>query len=312
VDDPDDLYTMAGRLRWRRYLNPGQTLAVFAAVNGRRITHSQFAAQRVKDAVVDQLRERTGERPDVDRDDPDLPLKIVVRDRVATLSRDLAGDSLHRRGWRPVQVKSPVNEALAAGLLQLAGWDRHSPLADPMCGSGTFLVEAAHLAGDRAPGLRRPFALERWPDHDTALWASLREEAEQRWAEGRAHIPSLQGNDRHEGAIAIARDSAARAEVEDSIRFTVGDVADFRPDPEPALVVTNPPYGVRLEDGAALQDSWFKLGAWLRDRDGGDAWVLSGDKELTRHLHLRSRQKVPVVNGGLDCRWLHYPLRPRA
>jgi 23S rRNA G2445 N2-methylase RlmL len=309
IEGPDDLYAMTSRVRWSRYLSPDQTLAVFSAVSGRHVTHSQFAAQRVKDAIVDQLREQTGKRPDVDRDDPDLPLKVVVRDRVATLSRDLAGDSLHRRGWRPVQVKSPVNEALAAGLLQLAGWDRRSPLVDPMCGSGTLLIEAAHLAGDRAPGLRRAFALTRWPDHDAALWSHLMDEAESRWAEGRQRLPSLQGNDVHGGAISIARDSAERAEVADAIRFTTTDVADFHPDPSPALVVVNPPYGVRLGEGEELQDTWYQLGAWLKGLGGGDAWVLSGDKDLTRHLHLKASQRIPVINGGLDCRWIHYELR---
>lgn len=121
IEGPDDLYAMARRQVWTKYLQPGHTFAVFSAVSGRRVRHSQYAALRVKDGIVDQLREETGGRPDVDREDPDLPLKIVVQDRVATLARDLAGDSLHRRGWRPIQVKSPLNEALAAGLLQLAG-----------------------------------------------------------------------------------------------------------------------------------------------------------------------------------------------
>ena len=144
ISGPDDLYTMAGRLPWQKFLAPGHTLAVFSSVTGRHVRHSRYAALRVKDAVVDQLREQTGARPDVDREDPDLPLKIVVRDKVATLARDLAGESLHRRGWRPIQVRSPVNEALAAGLVQLTGWDRRSALADPTCGSGTPLIEAAH------------------------------------------------------------------------------------------------------------------------------------------------------------------------
>ena len=311
ISDPDDLYTMAGRLAWRKLLRPDQTLAVFASVSGRRIRHAPFAAQRIKDAVVDQLREQTGVRPDVDRDDPDLPLKLVVRDNVATLSRDLSGHSLHRRGWRPVQVRSPVNEALAAGLLLLTGWDRRSPLCDPMCGSGTFVIEAAHLAGDRAPGLRRDYALSRWPDHDAALWNQLRAEAEARWEAGRDQIPPLFGNDHHEGAIGIARDSAARAEVAEHIRFTLGDVADFAPQPPPRVIVVNPPFGVRLGEADALSDTYARLGRFFKDVGSGDAWVLSGDPALTAHLRLRASERVPVIHGGLDCRWMRYPLRPR-
>lgn len=311
ISTADDLYEVASRVRWSRLVAPGQTIAVFSAVSGRHVRHSQYAALRVKDAVVDQLRDERGARPDVDRDDPDVPLKIVVRDRVATLARDLAGESLHRRGWRPVQVKSPVNEALAAGLLQLTGWDRRSPLADPMCGSGTFLVEAAHLAGDRAPGLRRAFALQRWPDFDGRMWDELLAEAEARWEAGRAQIPSLQGNDHHAGAIEIARDSAARAEVAEHVRFQVGDVRAFRPDPRPAVIVVNPPYGVRLESDD-LPETWRTLGAWFKDLGAGVAWVLSGDRELTNAMRLKASERVPVINGGLDCRWSRYELRPRA
>ncbi len=138
-----------------------------------RVTHSGIAALTVKDAIVDQFRARRGARPNVNVDDPDLPLKLVIRRDVAALYRDLSGASLHKRGWRPIQVKSPLNEALAAGLLLLTGWDRASPLVDPMCGSGTFLIEAAHLAMDRAPGLERAFAFQRWPDFDAAAWDRL-------------------------------------------------------------------------------------------------------------------------------------------
>ena len=130
-----------------------------------------FAGFTVKDAIVDRFRARTGTRPSVDADDPDLPVKLVLKNDALTIWRNLSGESLHKRGWRPIQVKSPLNEAIAAGLLMLSGWDRKSPLVDPMCGSGTFVVEAALLAADRAPGLRR-FAFERWPDFDAALWRS--------------------------------------------------------------------------------------------------------------------------------------------
>lgn len=310
ISGPDDLYEVAQRVTWSGVLTPDQTFAVFSAVSGHRVRHSQYAALRVKDAVVDQLREQLGARPDVDRDDPDVPLKIVVRDRVATLSRDLAGQSLHRRGWRPVQVKSPINEALAAGLLQLTGWDRQSPLVDPMCGSGTFLIEAAHWAGDRAPGLRRSFALERWADFDAAVWGELRAEAEARWDAGRERIGPLLGNDHHTGAIGIARDSAERAGVAEHIRFTEGDVGELELEGVPGMVVVNPPYGHRLDD-PEVPETWRRLGRWLKDRGGGTAWVLSGDPALSNELRLKRSQRIPVINGGLDCRWIEYRLRPR-
>lgn len=309
IRGPDELYTLASRIHWRRHLRTDQTFAVFASVSGPRVRNSMYAALKIKDALVDQLRQEQGERPSVDRDDPDLPLKLAVRGEVATLSRDLAGGSLHRRGWRPVTVEAPLNEALAAGLLQLTGWDRRSPLCDPMCGSATLLIEAAHLAGDRAPGLRRDVALTRWIDADLPLWRRLVAEAQERWEAGRASIPPLMGNDRDPATIAVARDSLVRAEVEHAITLSTGPIADYRPPTPPPTVVVNPPYGVRL-DPADLEQSWADLGRFLKGLGGGTAWILSADPELSRQLRLRASQKIPIVNGGIDCRWMRYALRP--
>lgn len=308
--DTDALYDLAREVDWRKFLGRDRTFAVFSSVNSPHITHGRFAALRVKDAVVDQLRERTGRRPDVDPKAPDVPLKLVVRGERVTLARDLSGDSLHRRGWRPVQVRSPLNEALAGGLLQRTSWDAASPLCDPMCGSATFLVEAAHLAGDRAPGLNRRFAFERWPDTDLQAWDALLDEARERWREGRRNIPPLCGHDVHPSAVAIADKTLRRAEVDHAVTLTEGPVSAYVPPQPPSVVVTNPPYGVRLGAGEDLSGTYRDLGDFLKQRcEGAEAWVLSGDKHLTRHLRLRAEQKVPVRNGALDCRWLCYPMR---
>lgn len=307
---PDDLYALARQVGWADLVRADGTLAVFASVRGDDLRHSRFAALRVKDAVVDAMRRDTGRRPSVDTEDPDLPLKVVARDGEAVLYRDLAGDSLHRRGWRPEQVKSPLNEALAAGLLLLTGWDRTSALCDPMCGSGTLVIEAAHLAADRAPGLRRPFAFERWPDLDASAWTALRLDAEARWKAGRRKLPVLLANDRHAGALRIAREAAARAEVADAIRWSNVDIAGYAPEPVPAVVVVNPPYGKRIGEGSDLRHSWEALGRFLKDRcPGAEAWVLSGSPELTTDLRLKTSRRIPVRNGPLDCRWLRYDIR---
>ncbi len=309
---PDDLYRLTQRVDWGPLLTPRQSLAVHTSLNSPRFNHSRFVSQRVKDAIVDQFRDRTGQRPDVDLRDPDLPLKAVIQNERVTLSRDLAGTSLHKRGWRPVQVKSPLNEAIAAGLLQLSGWTSGTPLCDPLCGSGTFLIEAAHIAGDRAPGLRRTFAFERWTDLDQRCWAELKQDAERRWREGRARIGPLSGNDRHGGALQIARDSAARAEVADLITFHEGDIGDYVPPQRPAFVVSNPPFGVRLGEGEDLENSWYRLGVFLKERcPGSQAWILSGDPALSRKLHMKTGGRHPVMNGPLDCRWLKYDIRDR-
>jgi 23S rRNA G2445 N2-methylase RlmL len=312
----DEVYDLARTMEWRRTLRPGQTLAVRGTASSRLVDHDHYLALRVKDAVVDQIRDATGSRPDVDTDDPDLPLRVHVKDTVATISRDLAGAALAKRGYREGgQHKSPLNEALAAGLLLLSNWDRTSVLADPMCGSGTLLVEAAFLAGDRAPGLGRGFAFERWSDRDRNGWQALQDEANARWEAGRSAIPVLLGNDRHPGALDLARRSVGRAGLDGRIRLFEGSVADWTPPEVPAFVLTNPPYGERLDGDIPddLQNTWYTLGRFLKEQcPGADAWILAGNPDVTRHLHLKAERKVPVWNGPIECRLLHYRIRERS
>lgn len=308
VDGPDDLYRTVGRVDWSRFMDVEQTLAVDASVSSSAITHSRYAALKTKDAIVDQFTDRLGRRPSVDVHAPDLPLKVVIRHGVLSLYRNLSGTSLHKRGWRPVQVKAPLNEALAAGLLILSGWDRKTALVDPMCGSGTFLIEAACMAADMAPGLQRIFAFEAWPDLDLGLWSRLRAEAEAR-ARTRTGT-SLEGADRHGGALALARKNAAAAGVSDMIRFHHCDVRDFEPRAGSFDVIVNPPYGRRLGDAEAARQAWDGLGRFLHRRcGGGRAFVLCGDRDLSRHLGLRASRRVPVHNGPVDCRLLCYEIR---
>lgn len=312
VGDGDDLYEAAARLDWDAWIRPDQTLAVFAAVrDAPGLRHSGYAALRIKDAVVDVLRAKHGRRPSVDTKKPDLPLRLVVQGDRMRLYRDWSGLSLHKRGWRKIQVKSPLNEALAAGLLILADWDRASPLVDPMCGSGTFPVEAALWASDRAPGLGRGFAFERWVDHDRKLFHGLLDEAHGR-VKSKLDFPIL-GGDLHPGALDLARKGAREAGVERLVRLTCRDARDLVPEVRPALVVTNPPYGERLGSEGDVVDSWIALGNFLHRQCGGAvAWVLCGNKALTRHLGLRASLRIPVRNGTIDCRWLRYEIRDRA
>ncbi len=307
------LYDAVARLDWSRFLHVDQTLAIDASVRDSAVTHSGFAALTAKDAIVDQFRAALGRRPSVDTDDPDLPLKLVLRKDVLTLYRNLSGDSLHKRGWRPVQVKSPLNEATAAGILIASGWDRASSLCDPMCGSGTFLVEAAMLAADRAPGAGRRFAFERWPDFDAALWSELRAEAA---ARARPSLPfAIEGADRHAGALAIARRGAESAGVTSLLRLHVAEAATWQPSVAPAVVFCNPPWGERLGEGEDLLQSWRDLGRFLHERcRGARAFVLCGAPELTRHLGLRATRHWTVMNGPIEARLLEYAVTadPRA
>lgn len=310
VRDKDDLYALTQTVDWSQSITHLQTLAIDGAVRDSFANDTRFPVLVTKDAICDQFRDRTGKRPNVERDRPDLPVKLVLLGEEAILYREFGGEPLHKRGYREVLHKSPLNEATAAGLLLLTGWDRRSPVCDPMCGSATFLVEAAWLATDRAPGLGRTFAFERWCDVDLDAWRRLYDDAEARATAGQARLPALCGNDRHPGALAIARKAIGAAGLAGAIQLTQGDARDYAPPFPPALVVTNPPYGDRLEDDPErLADSWRALGEFLHTRcDGAVAYVLCGNPELTRHLGLRSSQKHPVRNGPIECRWLRYEI----
>jgi putative N6-adenine-specific DNA methylase len=303
-----ELYDRVREVDWRGVMNADQTLAVDASVSSSWTTHAPYAGQLVKDAICDQFRDRTGRRPSVERERPDVPLKLVLQRDRAVLYLNMSGASLHKRGYRAIEVKSPLNEATAAGLLILAEWDRKSSLVDPMCGSATFLVEAALMALDRAPGLRRRFPFERWATFDAATWLRLTLEAERR---ARKELPfPLLGSDRHGGALSLARRAIAAAGVERCIELAQADVAALTLPWRPATVVTNPPYGLRLGEGEDLERTWRELGAFLRrECAGATAFVLSGDPALTPLLGLKADRRFAVRNGPIDCRWLRYPLR---
>ncbi len=302
----DGVYSMP----WERICGKDRTLSVDASIRNAFSKHSKYVGLLCKDAVVDRIRDRLGSRPNVDTQDPDLPLKLTIQEGKVYLYRNLNHMSLHKRGYRPIQVKSPLNEALAAGLLILSGWDRKSPLVDPMCGSGTFLIEAAGMALGHAPGLGRNFSFERFQDFDPILWASLRQEAMDQ--ERDTHpLPPLLGADRHAGALEIARKSLALAGLEGEVRLTNTDLKSYHPEVAPKMVITNPPYGHRIgTDTEDLENSWKDLGDFLRrECGGGVAWILCGNKDLTRGLRLRTERRIPVRNGPLDCRFLKYSIR---
>ncbi|MBL8841150.1 MAG: RNA methyltransferase [Planctomycetes bacterium] len=305
----EELYGSVAEVEWEKWLDVDGTLAIDASVRDSAITHSGFAALTAKDAICDRFRKRFGRRPNVDTEDPHLPLKLtLLKDRLR-LYVNLSGASLHKRGWRPIQVKSPLNEAIAAGLLLASSWNRASPLVDPMCGSGTFVVEAACLAADRAPGLLRRFAFERFPDFDVRAWAILKEDAVRR---AKRALPfALVGADRHEGAIALAKRSAREAQVEGLVAFTHASLDDFTPPPPPFTLVTNPPWGERIGEGDDLIASWEALGHFLhRKAQGCHAHVLSGNPDLPRLLGLKASRKMPVMDGPIECRWLRYDIDP--
>lgn len=311
-DCPDELalYQGASGIDWPQHLSGGDTLAVDAHVSGEGITHARYAAQRVKDAVVDVMRARTGARPDVDVEAPDLRLNLVVRKGRAVLSVDLGGGPLHRRGWRLIQGDAPLKENLAAAVLMRGGWPRvyteGGGLLDPMCGSGTLVIEAALMAADVAPGLRRHGGLAptRWRGFDATAWKQLRDEALAREARGRESLrPVLQGSDIDPHAIRAARENAVAAGVAEAIEWKVEDVrqltAGIAGQSERGLVACNPPYDARLAADPAL---YRALGdALKRVVPQWRASLLCGDADLAYATGLRAAKKYQLFNGAIEC-----------
>lgn len=302
VGSPDELYDAVRSLDWSEYTNPDRTLAVDCNVRDSRITHSQYASRRVKDAICDQFRERTGRRPSVDVERPALGLNLHIHRDQAVLSLDACWDSLHKRGYRPIQSRAPLNEALAAGLLLHLGYDGSVPLVDFMCGSGTFIVEGSWLALNRPPGLTRKwFGFYGWPDFDAGLWSAVREEAR------RGVLPKLpapiQGSDVRRDAVEFARENAKLAGVGHQLRFDRLDLKDARP-PEgpPGWIVLNPPYGERLGEEQELVPLYRAIGETVAAHwPGWRLAVFTANARLARQIRLKRSRTTPFFNGGLEC-----------
>ena len=305
--DEQALYAGAAAIDWPRHLRADMTLAVDAHVSGDAITHARFAAQRVKDAVVDVLRAATGERPSVDVEAPDLRINLVVRKGRAIVSVDLGGGPLHRRGWRRVQGEAPLKENLATAVLLRGGWlQLHAEggaLLDPMCGSGTLLIEGALMAADVAPGLLHHGDTQpsRWLGFDQDAWQALLDDAQTRERNGRAALRDVfDGSDRDPHAIRAARANATAAGLRDAIRFDVRDIATLpRLSAPRGLAVCNPPYDARLAADPAL---YRALGDTLRRAvPGWRASVLCGDAALARATGLRAHKTYQLFNGAIEC-----------
>lgn len=315
---PEDLYQGVQGIDWAAHLAPHGTLAVDANTALSKLTHSQFIALKTKDAIVDQFRTASGARPDVETDEPDVQVNVRVRRDRATLSIDLSGSPLHRRGWRERQGEAPLKENLAAAMLVRAQWPRlyaeGGALVDPMCGSGTLLIEGALMAAGAAPGLRRGyFGFLGWLKHDYALWKQLWEEAKATTDEGMRNLrPVFFGSDTDANMVQTAKRNAQTAGVAGFITLDRRDAIHVTPPPETplGLVITNPPYGERLGDRAELPHLYRQLGQALKERfPGWRAAVLAGDEELGRAMRLSPDKRYALYNGALETPLLTFSLR---
>ncbi len=306
--DANELYEGVAAVDWQPWLAPDQTLAVDAQVRASQITQGMFAGQRVKDAIVDQLRVRHGRRPDVDPDEPDLRVNLrLVRNR-AVLSLDLAGRPLHERGWRRGQGEAPIKETLAAAMLLRAGWPQLAAdgagLLDPFCGVGTLVIEAAWIAADIAPGwLRGAPGCSRWPNFDAAAWQRLVAEAGERRERGLASLAPgrFHGWDLDRRLVELAQDHAQAAGVADLVHFRHTDaLRAAAPEPAPGLVIANLPFGARLGDDQAIAQLYPQLGQVLRERFAdAQAALLTLADGRGRALGLRARRRYALRNGAL-------------
>jgi putative N6-adenine-specific DNA methylase len=320
--DDDDLYKLAVGVEWERHFDASHRLRVDTSAVRSPLRSLNFATLRVKDGIVDRLRECNGERPSIDTRDPDVRVWLFLEAREATIYLDLSGEPLFKRGWRSGREDrgdAPLKENLAAGLLALSGWVPEVPLVDPFCGSGTIAIEAAGIAHDLAPGLARPFGFEKLLDHDASIWASLRGDAIRRAQAGADRSSSIAASDLDAESVERAQRNLARAGLPpEAVRWSVGDFARLAPPfKTPGLVVTNPPYGERIVaqteygsgtgsgmNGTTGHDAAMRaVGGTLRERwTGWQVWMLSSDPTLPRQLGMKERRRTPLFNGAIECR----------
>ncbi len=301
------LYTQAQKIDWSKLLTLETTFAVFATVSNSKVSHSQFAARRLKDAIVDQFREATGQRPSVRTPDPDVWLNLHIHANYATISFDTSGGSLHRRGYRTESVQAPMQETVAAAALRYSGWDAAEPLLDPMCGSGTLLAEALMKAGRVPAGyLRGRFGFEHLPDFDQAAWEKVRDAADAKMRE----VPEglIRGSDVDAGAVEAARNNLARLPYGERVSLAR---SDFRAidSVDAGIILTNPPYGLRLGTSDSAGALMRELGDWFKQScQGRTAYVYAGKPEMLKSVGLRTTWKKALVNGALEGRLARYDM----
>jgi putative N6-adenine-specific DNA methylase len=302
----DGLYDCARSVAWERFVRPGGTVWVDVAGRHPALTNTRFAAQVVKDAAVDRIRDLKGWRPTVNREKPGLPIHVHLEADGGSIALDAAGSPLSRRGYRPRSGPAPLNEALAAGLLLMAGYDGTVPLVDPFCGTGTLVIEAALIANRLAPNLNRRFAFEGFPGHSPRVLDEVREEF--RAQSTRAPAP-IEGRDAESAAVTATLANARRAGVIQTVRAFQEEATAMTLPEEPGIIVGNPPWGQRMGEGTNLEILYGAFGDRLKAVAAGwSAWLLVGESSLAKKVGLRASRRIPVYNGPVECRWLRYDL----
>ena len=299
------LYKVGMQIHWEDFIDPEQTLAIFANVTQSNINHSKFAALRLKDAIADYFRERDGKRPSVDRRNADLWLNLHIEKNVAIISVDTSGGSLHRRGYRLETTQAPMSETLAASIIRYADWSGQTPLYDPLCGSGTLLCEA-YLAVTKTPpaNLRSKFGFECLPDFDTELWKKVKKDTSVKIQPIIENL--IQGSDIDSKVVAVANKNSAVIDPKTQIKIIQKDIFEIEK-LENTTIVCNPPYGIRMEKMKDLSTFYKDIGDFLKQRcTNSTAYIYFGDRKYIKQIGLKSSKKWILSNGGLDGRLVKY------
>ena len=301
----DDVYDGIKSIDWNEYIGEGKTFTVDSVVYSDSFSNSRFVTYKVKDAIVDQFRERTGKRPNISVSEPDLRINVHISGEKATVSLDSSGESLHRRGYRQETVEAPLNEVLAAGMIMMTGWKGESDFIDPMCGSGTLPIEAALIARNIAPGVfRKKYAFEKWADFDADLFDEIyNDDSHEREFEHHVY-----GYDIDFKAINMATNNVKAAGLSNDITIQQQDFCEFKGHKEKAIIVTNPPYGERISTPNLLE-TYKMIGERLKHGfKEGEAWILSYKEECFQQIALKPSVKIPLYNGSLECEFRKYTL----
>ena len=301
----EDMYDEVRKIDWSQYIEQGKTFSVDSVVYSEEFRNSRFVTYKVKDAIVDQFREATGTRPNISVSNPDIRLNIHIAEDQATLSLDSSGESLHRRGYRQESVEAPLNEVLAAGMILMSGWKADTDFIDPMCGSGTLLIEAALIARNINPGVfRKAFAFEKWPDFNQELFDTIYNDDSQE----RDFAHHIYGYDVDMKAVNTARLNVKAAGLSQTVTVELQDFKDFKKPAEKSIIMTNPPYGERISTPDLL-GTYKMIGERLKHEFGGnEAWILSYREECFEQIGLKPSIKIPLYNGSLECEFRKYAL----
>ncbi len=306
VRDEQDLYDQVYKIPWDKYMSENGTLAVGATVHSPQFTHSQYIALKTKDAIVDRFRNKTGTRPNVDLTFPDLKINVHIDRNTCTISLDSSGESLHKRGYKTATNIAPINEVLAAGLVMLSGWDGQSDFMDPMCGSGTILIEAAMIACNIPPNLmRKEFAFERWQDWDVELFEKIEESL---LSKTRDFHHKMVGYDKAPSAVNKAKDNIKNAHLDEFITVKHEDFFKTQKGGDSHLhMLFNPPYGERLDIN--MQEFYADIGSTLKHNySGTNAWLITSNLDALKHVALRPSRRISLMNAKLEAKLVKYEM----